>query len=420
MPSLPPVRQFSLTPKPQDSGLPQQNPQIQSASPLPPVKQFELPKSAQPSPTVQGAFSTPLTNIASGNSEANIQHSIGAGKGILKQIRDVAGVDTNPVVKDMVSHAPAMQSALDAENQAIAPSNLEQAKGRSETALGAGLIPVGQTAKAASATKGLLGKVLTGEKDAVLEAVSPRLTPKIAAETPTKTVGLMKKIVPVADKKLKNVADTVRSFFNPKATFSENAQVTGNELKKEADLLENTIDEVNHPIVIKELGSRLTNAEEPLSLKGTSFEKQIAPLKKAAVDLTKKHGGTVKGAFKALREFDDYVEKTWPNLWDRENAPMRNAITALRNEWKTFIEENLPKDSIYRDSLKKQTNLFEARDVFREKAALGELNKQGEIGTNSAQRFAGKHPYVTKGAIGAAGLLGLGELKQNVPWLPIP
>lgn len=379
-------------------------------SPVFPTVTQDIPKSTD----TDNAFNTGLTNIASGNSQANIDKGIGAGKGLLQVIRDTSGVDSNPVVKGMLGNAPTFSQDVDIEKQAIQPSNLMQKQGAQMSEALPNILPVGQGIEGAKTVGGLIGKGLTGEKDAVLTAISPRLTPSVAGETSTKTVGLLKKIIPVTTKKLQQVADAVRPYFNPKVSWSENAQVADKAIADLANQTETHIAQNNVIRPIKEIAAKIRDADEPISLKGTPFENQITPLKNAFIKIMRGNGGDLSGEFQSLRDFDNYVDKTYPTLWDRENAPMRNAVTVLRNTVKDDIASHLPKDSPYRDLLNQQSNLFDARDTFREKAAKGELQQQGEIGTNALQRFSQRHPTISSTIKKGSGLIATGLVGGEV------
>lgn len=383
--------------------------------------QFSAPQQQgqqSPDPVQNNPFATsnPLQNIASGNEQANVDVAKGALKGAGGFLMDIGGADLNPVVKNMIGNA-GLTGAVQAARQATQPSNPAEEQGTQLSNLASGLIPSGEGAglvkTGLTEAKGLVSTALTGAEDPVLTAVSPRLTPAVAAETKTTTQGLLSKIVPASTNYLKKVADTVRPYFDPKAPWSINAQAADAEIGKEAQSLESTVEDANHPAPIRELQSSLAKTEAPISLKGTSFEKQIGPLVKAAGKLMEERGGTVKGAFLALRDFDNLVEKTWPTLWDSEHSPMRGAVTSIRNQWKKFIVDNISDPAtkhVYENSLEKQSLLYKARDTFREKATLGERQTQGEIGTTGPQRFMGRHQGLVNVAkkVGEYGLIGAG------------
>lgn len=242
---------------------------------------------------------------------------------------------------------------------------------------------------------------------AVLDAVTPKMTAKetgeaIASRGGTKT-GILGKIQAKPDPKMKEVADAVQNYvpkFNPKSSLTENVNATRDAVYGMADNLKQQVIQSGKDVIypFKELASKIDDAEEPISLKGTPFEKQIAPIKKAALQIAQKNGGNISSLFDTRKEFDALVNKTYPNLWDKENAPMRNAVTAVRNSINDFIAEKLP-DVGFKDSLHTQSKLFTAIDNMSEKAAK-------EVGTNVIDRTTGaikKHPVLS--ALGAGALI---------------
>ena len=94
-------------------------------------------------------------------------------------------------------------------------------------------------------------------------------------------------------------------------------------------------------------------------------------------------------------------------MYDRENAPMRAAITSMRRVMNETIEESLKSKVSYADSLKQQTQLFNARDAIASKA-------YAEEGTNRLQRWGAAHPYTT-GAIKS--ILPAGAAAGATGWL---
>ncbi len=141
----------------------------------------------------------------------------------------------------------------------------------------------------------------------------------------------------------------------------------------------------------KELSSKISNAEEPISLRGTPFEKQIAPIKKAAIAIAKKNGGKISSLFDATKEFDALVKKTYPNIWDKESSPIRAAVKSVRDTINTYIDDNLP-DVGFKESRATQHKLIKAIENMSSKVASG---SEKEIGTTRFQRFGKRHPVVS-------------------------
>lgn len=244
---------------------------------------------------------------------------------------------------------------------------------------------------------------------ATLEAVSPKLTAKetadaIASRGGTKT-GLLGTIKANIDPALKKVSDAVSKYvpdFNPKATFTENVNATRSAVYKMADDLKTQVVNSGKDVIypFKELASKMNAVEKPIAIKSdTTLNNQFTLAKNAALKVAKESGGKISDLLDARKSFDALVQKQFPNLYDKANAPMRSAITSMRNVMNDFIADKLP-DVAYKDSLSAQSNLFTAIDNMSEKAA-------GEVNTNVLQRAAStveNHPIVS--GLGAAALYG--------------
>lgn len=271
-----------------------------------------------------------------------------------------------------------------------------------------------------AAAEAIGGPVLGAAKDiiapsaektaqATLEAISPKLTAKetadaIANRGGTKT-GLLGKIKANIDPTLKKVADAVSKYvpdFNPKATYTENVNATRNAVYKMADDLKTQVANSGKDIIypFKELASKMNAVEKPIAIKSdTTLNNQFTLAKNAALKIAKESGGKISDLLDARKSFDSLVQKQFPNLYDKANAPMRSAITSMRNVMNDFIADKLP-DVAYKDSLSAQSNLFTAIDNMSEKAA-------GEVNTNVLQRATTavkNHPLVS--GLGAAALYG--------------
>jgi len=105
---------------------------------------------------------------------------------------------------------------------------------------------------------------------------------------------------------------------------------------------------------------------------------------------------------KSRKEFDALVEKEFPTLYDRENAPMRSSVKAMRDALNNSIDANLPKGFGYKDSLRKQSLMYDAIDNIAGKSS--EETKTTGIGRiGSAIK---KHPVgtVVTGALTSEGI----------------
>jgi hypothetical protein len=188
--------------------------------------------------------------------------------------------------------------------------------------------------------------------------------------------------------------------FNKLGTYTDKLNAVNQANRKLADDLAQQVvqngDDMIYPY--KELASNMRSLELPIQIRGDATQlRQYRLAQEAALKIAQQNGGKISGLFKSRKEFDQLVEREFPTLYDRDNAPMRQAITDIRRVMNETIENSLKGRGVnYGDSLRQQSLLFEARDTLAAKA-------QGEIGTNSVERFMQRHPYMT------------GALKQVLP-----
>lgn len=272
-----------------------------------------------------------------------------------------------------------------------------------------GVLPVGKVAgivkdAAGSAIGKTLGKTAL---DDTIEAVSPNLKGKAAVNAAKQ--GLIKKpfsgeIVPKTTDEVRTVAQTVAETvpgFDKLGTFSEKLNAVKDINTKLAEKLKNEVIQSGQDRIysFKELNARLREIEKPIAIKADPvLERQFDLARDAAIKIAQEQGGTVSSLFDARKVFDELVSKQFPNLYERENAPMRDAITSIRNGMNDFIEQSLPEGSGFREKLLQQSRLFRAIDNLAPKAVK-------EIGTNTMGRIAGRHPLISgllKGSAKAA------------------
>ncbi len=439
--TMPEVAKFSL---PQMGGSPTTQP-AQDNSGMPPVATFSLPKGASQPAVSQGLlgqlgerannigdirqrFHAGQLNPASGTLQiagqlaGGINDVVGAGLGLankgLRQIPGVGAIEDaamGTIGKGVSSAAesPIGQSVIN-KGKELAAAHPEAAAniGAAGNVLGAATLFTG-----AGAAKDALGSVLGKDViTSIASDIAPNLTKKVAENAiseggTTKTLirGLIK---PTIDKSALKDAEVVAAKvpdFAKLSTFSDKVNATRKAVFDEADALKKDViaSGKDQKYSVKGLTSRINAAEEPISLKGTPFDKQIKPIKAAAIRIAQKNGDTISSLFDSRKEFDQLVQKTYPHLYDRENAPMRSAIKTIRDAMNEHIEMNLPKGTNFRSRLLEQSKLFNAIDNMAPKAV-------DELGTTRLQRFAGRHPVssglIKKGGavVGSGVLAGLG------------
>lgn len=265
-----------------------------------------------------------------------------------------------------------------------------------------------------------VGKALG--KDAlssIVDDVTPTLTgksldKKIAKGGLTKS-GILGTIQQQTTPQTKNIAQAVSQAvpnFSKLGTFTDKINAVRQAAFIEGDQLKQQIEQSGKNIIFpqKELAATLKNIDLPFAIKSdTTLTNQFDLARSAAMKLAQENGGNLSGLLQTRKDFDRLVEKQFPNLYDRTNAPMRDAIQGIRDSMNNFLEEKLPAGSGYKESLKKQSLLLKAATNMASKA-------RQEVGSNGLSRFAGRHPLLkgigSKVLTGALGGLGFGETQK--------
>lgn len=267
---------------------------------------------------------------------------------------------------------------------------------------------------AASASTKLAERSAQKETQAVLDLVSPKMTKKeteaaIAAGRGEKS-GPLGRVKVKPDARTLKAAESVKGIVDPKKTIVENINATKEAIGKEAEALKANIKAVDKPYDINQLETKLNGLEKPISIKSdVKLDKQFDLVRDAAIKLAKEKGGNVSDLLDARKALDDLVDKELPNLYDKENAPMRDAVISMRRAINEFIDANLPEGTGFKESLAKQSSMYDALDGMNTKSAE-------EVGGNIITRTAKKYPTATKVAkYGAAAVLGGGIAREILP-----
>lgn len=337
-----------------------------------------------------------------------VDFAIGAAKGIGETIQSVGQQAANylpaavspalsafPKVQDTaVNLAKKVQGTVGLTDQNLASDNATQTAGiftehAAEALTGGGLIR--GAAKAAKFSKG------------VIDAISPKITPKVAeaafASGKAKVSGLLKKVTLdySNDPHIQRVAKAIEDYvptFDPTKPLAHNINETRTAVYRIADQLKQAVEATGQDVIypFKQLASTLKGVERPTSLT-RDLEPVYERVQAKLLEIVKQNGGKLSNLFDARKEFDQFVEKALPNLYDKEYTPMRIAVTDMRRAVNDFIAENLPKDIGFHDSLTTQSRLFDAIDTMAEKAAAGQAK---EVGTNVITRGLNKFPKTKK------------------------
>jgi hypothetical protein len=236
----------------------------------------------------------------------------------------------------------------------------------------------------------------------IIDAVSPKLSPSVTERALVEGKGKVSKLsgdvsIDFAnDPHVKRLSDAITTHvpqFDPTKPLVHNINATRDAVFSLADDLKAQVQETGKDVIFpfKQLATQLRSIERPTTLT-RDLEPVYDRVQAKLLQIVQQNGGKISDLFEARKEFDSFVRKALPNLYDKEFTPMRLAVTDMRRSVNDFIAEHLPKDIGFHDSLTTQSRLFEAIDNMAEKAASG---AQKEVGTNALGRLAKKHPKIS-------------------------
>jgi hypothetical protein len=262
-------------------------------------------------------------------------------------------------------------------------------------------------------------KMAANKAAKITEMVSPRLSAseaeKVGATTPK---GFLGKISAVVTDRTKQVYQAVKDIVDPAKTFTENANKVEKAIGDEATKLKSAIKASDHPYTFKELQSTLKSIDIPEFIK--TGEKTVQDKAGRIIDkfmeIAKSKDGTVSSLLDARKEFDIWIKKEYPKVFDEGGNAIQSLVKNVRTAANDFIAKNVPEAGV-KESLKLQNLMYDAADNLWEKMARGAPTSAGEIGTNRFGRFFAKHPIIKKAAqaigIGAAGAIGAGGVYEG-------
>lgn len=276
---------------------------------------------------------------------------------------------------------------------------------------------------AKNAVKGSVDTVLRGSKDAVYEAIEPRLGPVATADAimqrGIQTKGLMRVKSLAPDPDVVEQASLIKKYvpkFDPNDLGKSIAetQKAVNTLKKDlkADIIAGGADRI-YPV--KELMSRLKKIEKPLLISRDATLKHVyEDLVRTVGKIAEKQGGKVSELGDLLSDFDSLVKKQFPNLYKSDTlTPLRAGVKDIRETIKDFAVEKLPEGTGLKERMLDIHKILNAMQSMSKKAGSGATK---ELGTDVISRFGNRHPgvrgLVKVGAQTAAQGAGLGGVMK--------
>lgn len=406
---------------------------------------FEFAPKDEQQPNTSGGQ---LTQQQEQTNFANTGHTIsslaaGAGKGIIGAAQGTSDLinkigslipqelksqvaAAHPQLAAMLGIASQVSPAVSGieKNVGAAPGSLTTPSNTNE-AVGSALSNVGMAAFPAEEAVGLAGEKLAQmgtEKAAqsTLEMTRPALSKaeqqSAIAAGQGKAATLLKgaEVTPTARDLARDAA--VKGVIDPAKDLVTNVNKVRDAIGQEA---QKTIDGLKQNDVIfnqKQLGSALNKVEKPLSLQADAKLSKMYDLAKSKfMTFVNDNPKNLSGLLDARKQFDSFIEDQVPKVWEDPGAkPLNNALRDMRTAANDFISSKLPNDEAsqaFKDSLKKQNLMYEARDNMAEKAV------KSEVGKGTAAQFIQKHPLVKEGLKYGAGALGAGAAYEGAKHL---
>lgn len=341
---------------------------------------------------------------------------------LIQAVKSKLGIKSAQVLSDAI-----VTTAPEAAKQ-IGEGNVDTNKLIGTAVLGAG---AGQVVRGLTGKLGTLGQKVEakiGDKTVQLDkitvnALTPKLTPTQLAEKAqqglgsTKGKGLLSKPTgydPLKDKNFIEVAKNAEGIVKGKSAV-EDINSVRNAIGTEADKLMSNVKIANRSYVSREFKSALSKVETPDLIKSGENNIIFNRIKSKAVEIEQKNKGKVEGLFKARKEFDNYIQKEYPNIYTSDTMTgVKEGVKRVRDAWQSFIVKQLPKDVKYTESMKKQSLWYDAMDNLSTKVSSEEgktLAERKFPGTTKAIKDVAKYA-IPVGAVGTAAYEGKQFLGQ--------
>lgn len=275
-------------------------------------------------------------------------------------------------------------------------------------------------------TGGVIGKAAKERLfSEALSVVEPKVTPSVAKSAfkqgRVTVSGLAKREGIAPDIQTQRAAESAMGIVRKSWTAAENSNAIRGEIGNVATKLEKDLSTMDvTPIVSRQdMEGLMRNAlgrigENPV-LVGDAEESAARILRKFQTYLPKEGDITAGDILKARKQLDSWMmEQTGGStVFDPrfENAKTI-ALRAVRQEANQLIATKAPTVAV-KGMLARQSALYDALDNV---AARGVK----EIGTGRLKRFGQRHPHIRALVQVGAGLAGYQQIKERVPFLPLP
>jgi hypothetical protein len=331
---------------------------------------------------------------------------------IVPYLEDATGIKTSPA-----AIASTAGQAVEAARQ-YAPdtvANIEAA---------ANIIPVAQAAVRGVGAVGTLGKAIessgisAAEKQAFNKArdiVSPKATAATKASQKRVEKGWNRR-QEIVDPYLDEMAEAVRPYIEKGDSLVGNENAINKAIVSEAEKLKASLMKSNAVINDDTISKGLQGAQENLNELawiqegGKNSTQQVIGIAQKIIDSKPR---TPVGMLEARIEFDKVITEQMPNVFDSvRDAPIKAAVKEVRNFMNKTVADAVP-DVGVRESLRKQTLMYDAVDNIAPKRAALPDTRVGRASKKVQDAVSLKSAVLTAAA--AAGGIGLGAAPVILP-----
>ncbi len=244
-----------------------------------------------------------------------------------------------------------------------------------------------------------------------LDIVAPKLNAaekaSAIAQGRLTTTGILKKATIAPSKYDKQVADSVTGTVRKGLNDSTKISSINAKISSVADQVQKGVANTPGTFNDSELGKFLDKAkDESKVIFGTdkTLENSYDAIKSQFMDLVHKYGNTLSGVLQARKDFDKLMEQKFPNVFTKDvgDNVRRNAIMDVRMAGNDFIASKLPEGSQFKDMLRQQSLMYEAKDRIAAKAIAN-------VDTNALSRVVNivkSHPVISLEVAGGVGFFG--------------
>lgn len=253
---------------------------------------------------------------------------------------------------------------LQKKDSTVGSTILEGAKG----AFTGGLVG-GTIGGLTSGAGGIVKKVANSNKEKVsrdaYKVIAPELSKseKIAAiEAGRGVQGPLGKTVIAPSKRDLQVAKAAEGIVSTKNSFVKNVVALKSAIKTEAQSTIKHLEQNDSIFNTAQFRKHISSIERPpLVVTDARLNSAYDLAQKKLLEFIAKQPKKLSGILKARKEFDIWIEKSFPKIFDNpNNAPLQTALRDMRIAANDFVAKKLPVGSVFKNSLKKQNLLYEA------------------------------------------------------------